>query len=625
MNAVVYVLDVAKQPVRKGCKTVLWRGFSNSDHTISIPQLIEDHAEELKARYLFWIYDLGEKSIDGQRLIDHLVIRKDLSYWWMTLISEKCNFAHSTYINDAIRLMAFDLWASTQAISKVILVTSNRPLVECMRQWCFKREINFELQYTEPNPINVTFLNRIYTGLPMFIQGLVKLVQYFVERWPLIGLGSKEWRNSKSTVVFFSYLFNLAPEAVTSNNYESHYWSNLPNELKKDHLKTSWLHIYCKSDLLPSAKHAAELLKKYNQKERGEQIHLTLESFITWPVILKTLRDYIKLIFIGRNLEADISQVSSKGLVLWPLFSKDWSKTFSGANAMENCLYINLFESAMKFLPNQQVGVYLYEQQPWELALINAWNNHGHGRLIAAQHSTMLYWDLRYFHDPRSYKKGGHNELPMPNQVAVNAHAVKTLMIDSGYPENNLIEVEALRYAYLNQFKNKVNIKNLDRKKTKRLLVLCDYMQLNTSRQLGFLAKALPLINEKLTITVKSHPACPVKKTDYPDIIMTVTDEPISYLLSKCDIAYTSASTSAAIDAYCFGVPVVSLSDPNTLNLSPLRGFSGVVFARSPLELATALISYSSQTGTEINEKNYFFDGLQLPRWRKLFRDSIFN
>jgi hypothetical protein len=34
--------------------------------------LVEDNADVLKARYLAWIYDLGEKRVDGKRLVDRL-------------------------------------------------------------------------------------------------------------------------------------------------------------------------------------------------------------------------------------------------------------------------------------------------------------------------------------------------------------------------------------------------------------------------------------------------------------------------------------------------------------------------------------------------------------------------
>ena len=44
---------------------VLWQSYTVSDASkeISIPKLIEDNADELKAKYLALIYDLGETKV----------------------------------------------------------------------------------------------------------------------------------------------------------------------------------------------------------------------------------------------------------------------------------------------------------------------------------------------------------------------------------------------------------------------------------------------------------------------------------------------------------------------------------------------------------------------------------
>ena len=98
--------------------------------------------------------------------------------------------------------------------------------------------------------------------------------------------------------------------------------------------------------------------------------------------------------------------------------------------------------------------------------------------------------------------------------------------------------------------------------------------------------------------------------------------ESISTLLYGCDVAYTSSVTSAAVDAYCADVPVVSVLDPNTLNLSPLRGREGVVFASTSEELASALISAASTNHVVKERQDFFTLGSNLPRWRKLLLEK---
>jgi surface carbohydrate biosynthesis protein (TIGR04326 family) len=619
------VWDSENAPPKGAPNLLLWRGFptTNLPFAVSIPKLIEDNSDVLKARYLAWIYDLGEKLVDANSLVDHLELRPEFSYWWMTRLAEKYNYAYSPHITDAVRLMALDFWMTNRSISSLVLASHNCDLAECMRLWCSKLGVSFEWQHIDELSVNTSIVRRIYKVLPMFIQGLLRLVYYYIDRWELRGLGLREWRETQGGVTFFSYLFNLVPSATINAKYQSRYWSNLPDELVKDGVKTNWLHIYYKDELLPTARSAAHLIKEFNRTTNGHQLHITLDSFLTLPVFFRTFRDWIRLISISRRLEPAISNVTSDGLVLWPLFATEWSRTTVGTNAIENCLYLNLFEAAMNMLPKQQTGVYLYEQQPWELALIYAWKESGHGCLIGAQHSTVLYWDLRYFHDPRTYKTMGRNDLPMPNKVAVNGTVALNTIIQSGYPEKNLIEVEALRYLYLAEDKGNKHSALIGKKKNMRLLVLGDYMPSNTRRQLNLLTQALTMLSVNLEITVKPHPACPIKTQDYPDINMTVSYEPIAKLLAESDLAYTSAATSAAVDAYCAGVPVISLLDPNTLNLSPLRGFKDVVFASEAKELAVALNSATKAVDESFYKKAFFLIDLQLPRWRKLLQGSV--
>jgi surface carbohydrate biosynthesis protein (TIGR04326 family) len=83
-------------------------------------------------------------------------------------------------------------------------------------------------------------------------------------------------------------------------------------------------------------------------------------------------------------------------------------------------------------------------------------------------------------------------------------------------------------------------------------------------------------------------------------------------------MVYASASTSAAVDAYCMGVPVASVLEPEKLNLSPLRGIEGVSFVDTPKKLAT-FIEYIHEGDREPNDKIEFFtQDNKLSRWRNL-------
>lgn len=608
-------------PVMVDCTLMLWRRFTDdlSLGEVSIPKLIEEQAESLKTSYLSWIYELGELRFRDRRVVDHLEIQPGFSYWWMTRLVEKCNYSKSPQITDAFRLLAFKNWANGRTFKSVKLLSADTRMAKCIRIWCAGSGVRFEWQRlsrkrAEPK----TFFRRFYRRLPYSIQAVSSLASYLIDRWPLRGSGLKNWKETTGQITFISYFFNLVPEALKNGTFQSGYWAHLPDELQREGCQTNWLHVYVKDGLVPTARYASGVIQQFNRSGIGRQIHVTLDSFLSVRVILLVLYYGLRLSFLGRVLRTTLSSSKADALDFWPLFDEEWLYDLCGPAAMMNLLYFNLFQEAFTALPGQQLGYYLQENQGWEAGLVHAWKKSGHGLLTGVPHSTVRYWDLRYFFDPRGYRRTGKNDLPLPDKVALNGAAAMDKYQKGGYPAADCIEVEALRYTYIQGFSAKSPRSPDAPKSVLNVLVLGEYLHGNTRKQMRLLEQALPLLQEDVTITVKPHPACPILSADYPGISMRVTMEPISQLLAECDVAYSSAVTSAAVDAYCAGVPIVSVLDPDVLNLSPLRGCSGVLFASTPQALANALMQAVTVPQLESDQDGFFIFDTRLPRWRKL-------
>lgn len=604
---------------------VLWRSFlpSTPSDLVSIPLLIEENADAYRAQYLSWIYELGETLIGGRRLVDHLEVRQGFSYWWMTLLAEKCNFSKSTQINDAVRLLAFTDWATKNDFGVVALASANHSLADCFGSWCEKSGIVFEWQRLPERPRSLSWFRQIFAAMPLAVQAWVWLANYILERWSLRGVGLQKWRRNAGRLTFFSYLFNLAPESAKAGRFESRYWAHLPDVLSRESCQTNWLHLYVKSDLLPTASTAAHVLNSFNKSGQNLQCHVTLDTFLGPRPVIRTLRDWLRMAWIGVQLEGELAHAQEKNMLnLWPLFRGDWYKSMVGSTCMENLLYLNLFDVALTGMPKQQQGVYLMENQGWEFGLIGMWKAAGHGCLIGVPHSTVRFWDLRYFFDPSSYLCTNHNGLPVPNIVACNGPVMRDAFERGGSPVKKLTDVEALRYLHLLHPPAKSNVMQRGGNEPPNLLVLGDYLLSNTRLQMSLLEQAVEILPIGIEITVKPHPNCPIRVEDYPSLRIRLSMEPIAILLAQCDVAYTSAVTSAAVDAYCAGVPVVSVLTADALNLSPLRDCAGPSFISTYRELAGALSLAVKGERDHGSRKVYFLLDAQLPKWKQiLFSD----
>jgi len=621
----ILIWDSVDCPVPESSdQIVLWRSYGEVDFplAVSIPALVEQNAVALRDRYLAWLYELGSHIFCGKRFLDHLQLRPDFSYWWMTLFAEKSSWAKSPLITDAIRLFAFEDWVKQLSnISSIKLVSSNKALTDALSRWCDLKNINFQSQ-----PLSVVvkkrqFRKRILDSFPHALLMAVWLLKYLVERWPLRGVGVDKWRQSSGRITFISYLFNLVPKAIQAGRLEDLYWTCLPKVLDEKDIDSCWLYVYVKSPAVPDARSAARLLGRFNDANNQHQTHVTLDSFLSINVVLNTIRDYLRVRRFGR-LKSYVFQrqethkKSTIESVLLPLFSEDWDRSFFGLDAISNLLMLNLFERAFCDFPKQRIGVYLQENQGWESAMIHAWRSGQHDNLIGFPHSTVQFWNLSYFFDSRIFcnKK---SEFPKPNLVAVSGDSVRSALVGGGYPSEKLIEDEALRYLSLYDFY--INRRSSQRVPNRqlRVLVMGDYLSSNTFRQMEIL-RSLSGDCSDIVLTVKPHPACPINPVDYPELRFEVSNEPLSELLSQFDVAYTSSATSAAVEAYCAGLQVISVLDPEILNLSPLRGIAGVEFVSSPEQLLDALKRIGSGLGESRNLIRYFNTDSSLSGWKSL-------
>jgi surface carbohydrate biosynthesis protein (TIGR04326 family) len=490
--------------------------------------------------------------------------------------------------------------------------------------------ISFERRYVESKCTRLLDLTKnIYSEAPHFLRALVWLAFYIRLRWPLRGAGVAQWQKSKGDLCFISYMFNLAPNATAKGIFDSAYWGHLQEVATSKGIKTNWLNLYISDRLIPTAKKAAELINTLNQASNGMQCHVALDSFLSANIIIKVLLDWFHLLCKDMRLQMKNSMPRVSELDLWPLFESDWKSSFRGVAAISNILNFHLFHAAFTETPKRKLGLYLLENQGWEMGMLHAWKSNQHKCIVGYAHATVRYWDLRYFFDSGNYFVRKNNSLPMPDQVAVNGPVAKTAYLEAGYPGDQLIEVEALRYLYLNQIhRNKKNtsaneLSNIlvsqDNRKL-RLLVLCDYTESQTRLMMSFLCEVAHQLDIDISIIIKPHPGFQIGSNDYPSLTYTVVNRPLAELLPNADVAFTSDITSAAVDAYCTGIPVISALDCRSLNLSPLRGFKDVTFVSNPIELLDALNLILYFPKHKFKNETIFHLEENIPRWSEIIK-----
>ena len=626
MTALVIIWDHKDDPPDDVGAVLCWRSYLQRDQFISIPRYLEDNAERLRARYLAFIYDLGESRIGGKRVVEHLEMGDGFSFWWMTNLAEKSPFK-SPRIYDCLRLLALEEILLDGNPSDLTLHSSDQDLVQAIKQLCQNLHIHFVLHSARRSKQKWSF-QRLYHSLPHPIQGLISL-RHVVLRWALRKLRKPQWFSGENAVFLCSYFIHLDPASCAEGRFYSWQWGPLTKHLYESGRLTNWIQHFLFSPVVPSVKTGLGWLRLFNLDPKKQGYHAFLETYLSWSVLVKALKNWFRLNAVSWRLRRIKSAfyANRSAVWLWPMLRNEWLSSIKGTIAISNCLWVELFDAALKNMPHQKIGFYLWENQGWENALLRAWRLHGHGDIIGVPHATVVFWNLQNFDDARNLISNQNGAKLLPNRLTVNGPSAWETFAKASYPAEQLVEVEALRYLNLSQKVSKTGLDSLRRSFINsqiselpriNVLILGDMIPSAMHNLLTLLEDTTKLLPSGYNFTFKPHPGYAVCLTDYPDLHANETSDALDKILGQYDMVLAANSTSAAVDAYLAGLPVIIALDGETFNLSPLRGHSGVQFVSTPDELADALLRSQKPSRDGSDQTEFFFLDPELPRWKRL-------
>jgi surface carbohydrate biosynthesis protein (TIGR04326 family) len=298
------------------------------------------------------------------------------------------------------------------------------------------------------------------------------------------------------------------------------------------------------------------------------------------------------------------------------MLKDDWNTSFRGPAGLANMITRRLFDRCLQELPRQRQGFYLWENQGWEAAFLHSWRRYGHGDITGVPHATVAFWHLNNFDAPPTLLDQSPGCKPLPDRLAVNGRAARSMLMESGYPVERLVDVEALRFQYLRQLHPRNAQVAQDLKNPIRLLLLGDFTRRQTLAMASCLALAMALSRRAVQVTYKPHPVCDVDIGELGVAAEAVNRQPLFEILEKFEWAFSSNSSSAGLDAFLGGLRVAVFLDDASLNHSPLRGEPGVHFVNDYHALSRAL-DEGPLPATARADKYFFLDP-QLPRWSRL-------
>ena len=580
---------------------ILWRGFSKESNVTSVLSYVEENGIRLRLIFLKWVYDLGELKIRKKSLIDQLTIADELSHWWLTRLAEKS--VYKTDINTALKIIALEEILNSLDPLTVCVNSNEKLLINSISDLCFNKGWEYKKNH-QRRWVNLYISDVFLLHLNLF-RGALYLTWYCLTRMSARGNVQKTIHKYSNQIFICSYL-----------TVDSSYWKGLDQCIKSTGKNISWLQLFYKHVHVPNFSIARRLISLLNSNSKEGDSHCLLDANVSVKIVLNVIYRWAKLYCKSLTL-TDVRlhfQPADCKISMWPLLRQDWYGSLVGQDSIKSLFSQILFDQAFAEKPYHGKGFYLCENQAWEIAMLHAWRKHCHGEIIGVAHSTVRFWDVRYFEDLRLYGNRSKNNKPMPNFLVVNGNAAYQMMLTAGFPNHLIYTCEALRYNYLNK---QISQKKLSAKKPykDRILLLGDYMVRST--QLVFNVLIESGMGSEYDITFKPHPDQSFNNRDNRGLKINVTNEPLSKLLEIHDLVLAPHSTSATVDAYCCGLKVIILLDFDFINFSPLRNWSDVEFINNGSDLRDALLR-SKDTSGNIRDRDYFCLEPSLPRWKAL-------
>lgn len=591
---------------------LLWQHFVGSEHptdTVSISDVVDQNGVDIRSKILGFIHGVGENIVKSSKT--KLNFEPGFDYFWMTQFQSR-PYTQSAKLNTLAKVLALIEIVKEHDFMQIQICTADPNLSTVVFAIARSNDLGFKEITFKGNIVATSVRSQFKNAMPKPILAIIALWQQFrIAR----KLQTDEASSTLSgSISFFDYWYRFGTAVGETRTFESQYWTNLIDELKN--IDVNWHHNLVdqtkKSELL----NVRSLKKDFNIANTKNK-HLIIDSINKSKVFAKSAKSYSRLLIQSRRLAKyrSVFALGDTQINLWSIFKNEWLNSLRGYEAMINCVRFHRLESILQHLPKQRIGFYLIENQPWEMALIHLWRKYDHGQLIGVAHSTVRFWDLRLMSDRRSFLDSAPNAMPRPNLIAVNGSLAHTSLVESGYPENELVDVEALMYQHLARMPSRG--RKSSSITTTRILVATDFLESATNTQMKLLNKFLETAEAKnFQVLLKPHWSQTFKNL-HPNIEVVSGKEDLVTYFDQCDVLYCSAITSAVIDGVCAGIPVIQCLDPLSFNLSPLRGRPEIQVVRTSEEFTRALLNLGDTSST-IEPSTLFNLDFQIPKWKAL-------
>lgn len=580
---------------------ILWNQYEqNNLNYFSIPKYVEDNCEFYKKLFLSIISDIGDYEINGMSLLKIFKREATFNFWWLTSLQLKSNIDDKSGINNCIKLLALNDVINSYQVSSITVITINENLFNSVKEFCSLKKIKFIINNKSNNNLikNKTASNII--GVIIFI---LKYIYFTLVNYRIINKSCLT-----GEISFFDIFVHLKEKSLLTNRFYSSYWNELIEILKTSKYKISWIHLFYSHKTTPKFQKAKELANKFNKYDSQNMKHLFLEDYLSLTIISRAVLIYFntlyKYLLVYRNSKFFLK---NKDVNFYFFLKDEFNESLFGKVRIINEIRLLSFDLLFKNSNKQKLGFYIQENQPWEIILISKWRKYNHGKIFGVPHSTVRYWDLRYFDSLENLRRKINI---LPDSILVNSSYAYGLLKNEFFNNKKLLIVEALRYQHL--------IKKSSNYDYDKIIIFGDFQYKTTKKILEIVNNVRTRLQRNVIFYFKQHPAFffDISSYDFEEDTRSTEEILLNYkLVITSDISSTSA------EAYTLGLTVIQYLDGSKVNFSPIKGLKQSFFFNNIESLYNIIDSPEALKNKIIaNTNKYFHINLDLSKWKEILQ-----
>lgn len=624
---------------------ILWQGRSDKKEIICLEAELEKRLLRIREKHMLWAYQTGKQKIGDASLSQKLEAGATPSMWWTSLIYER-HPKLSPNLYTIYKLVCLELLLQETGTTSLQLRGGDRKLKKAVKQLCTASGIDFSFVRGghEERPVATGLLRRLYQLMPAPLRAITRFAHW---EWkirsklrPAVALPplkpSPDCAKPAATIT--TYFPNIDLRAAGERRFRSRYWENLHGALNAEAERerpagghfVRWLLIRFPSPDLSFDE--CLRLRDLFQKEGKDGLSFNfLEEFLHTKDLWRATTRWLRLCCKALTLAPWFSRhcrFAGSNVDFWPYMREEWHESLAGWRSLERCLTNRAFRRYCQMAGEQRWHLFPLENCPWERMLTLAAHECGEGPVYGAQHSTVRPTDFRYFDAPETFVDPVCAVF-QPDRIAGNGASACDQWLQNQMPAARLCHVEALRYLYLGDLKQRKHPaallpsqanEPLEPDKGKRLLVLTSFFKDETEAHLRLLQAALTGdLLRPFRIILKPHPYLqpqawlanlPESQRDR----IFVSHAPLGLEFSEGTIVWASNSTTGALEAALRRIPLLVMAPHNDFDLCPIQNVPCLLRTATLDDLRTGL-----QKLAPLNLEPDYLDlrpGLQA--WRKL-------